>query len=55
MAQSVAQIKAKEIAQGITVTVQIKGLKWWEVRMKVAVWLVRLATWIAGMNYKEEA
>ena len=54
MAQSVIELKAKEISESITVTVHLKGLNFWEFRMQLALFLIRIGVWIAGTNYKEE-
>ena len=47
-------LKAEELSKHITinVSVRISGLKWWRVRVWIAVRLIKLASFIAGFNLK---
>ena len=41
---------ADELARSIVVTVRIKGLKAWAIRLQIAAWLMCLAARVAGMG-----
>lgn len=45
---------AKEEAKRWTFVVNFVGYKGFALRLKLAALLVRLASWIAGMNYEED-
>jgi len=38
----------------IVATITVTGLKWWMVRMWLATWLIRVASWIAPVGIKVE-
>ena len=44
------QVPIAAAAKGITVRVRVTGVGRWRVRLWVALKLIRLATWIAGMG-----
>jgi hypothetical protein len=54
MAQSVAQIQASQIAKDITVTVDVKEFRGWQIRLQIALIIMRFAIWIAGCNLEIE-
>ena len=47
-------IDAMKLMANLTMTVKVKRIPEWRVRMKVAVWLIWLATKIAGMGLRVE-
>ena len=47
-------LTASELARSIVVTVRIKGLKAWAVRLQIAAWLMCLSAHIAGMGISIE-
>lgn len=45
---------AKEEAKNWTFVVNLVGYRGFFLRLKIAMLFVRLASWIAGMNYEED-
>lgn len=43
-------IDARELAHGITAEVRVRRWTEWRLRMRVALWLIRLAMWVGWMN-----
>jgi len=47
-------LDARELAQQITLTVHIRRLKEWEIRLWIAALLFRLGAWVAGFDIEFE-
>jgi hypothetical protein len=46
---------AKQMANNITLHVRVKRSNEWEWRLKVGLWLIRLAAWVMWMGIEIEA
>lgn len=49
-----ATIPIKDAAKNMTLTVNVTGLKVWSWRVRVACWLIWLATKTAGIGFEVE-
>ena len=49
MAKSI-DIPVASIAKDITVQVNLTGFRWWHLRLRLGMVLMRLAIWVAGMG-----
>jgi 1-acyl-sn-glycerol-3-phosphate acyltransferase len=49
-----AQIPISDITKNMVMTVQVTGMGRWKVRFKVAIFFIRIASWIMGTGIKVE-
>lgn len=49
-----AEINAKELAQGMVLTLKVKRITEWEIRIRIAIWLIRLASRIMWIKLEIE-
>jgi len=47
-----ADLYIKDIAKRVVMEVDLRGMKEWTLRMKIATWLIRLAGHIAWLSVK---
>ena len=52
MASNTVKLEAGELARNITISVKINGMWLFLARIKIALLLFRLGTYVAGMKYK---
>jgi hypothetical protein len=50
MAKTITTFTASELAKGIKMTVLIKGLAIWKIRLWLSVRLFKLGAWVAGVQ-----
>ena len=50
MAEPTLTFEASDLAEQLTMQVSVKGYQGWRFRLRIAVWLIRLAAWIARVN-----
>jgi len=44
-------VNMRDIAKGITINVRIDGYESYRIRLWIGILLIRLASWIVGMNF----
>lgn len=49
-----SKIGINEVTHEMTMNVTVIGYRGWLIRMRIALWLIRLACWIAGMGFHFE-
>lgn len=41
-----------EAARRVTVTVTVTGMRWWKIRARAGVALIRLGVWLSGFGFE---
>lgn len=49
-----AEINVKELAQKMVLTVKVKRVTEWEIRIRIAIWLIKLASRIMWIKLEIE-
>ncbi len=50
MADSTFQVPIQKLARNVTVTVTVTGLRRWNARMRLSLWLISLAAFVCPVN-----
>ncbi len=54
MMAKIVTLDMQRLASNLTLVVKIRRRRQWGVRLAIAVWLVRLAAWVAWMGFEVE-
>lgn len=54
MAEATASVDVSKVMRNVTVEVkvQLRGLRWAKMRMRLAVLVFRLGAWVAGVGFR---